>query len=91
MLKFGLYIRSGETYPGFLDLARLAEELGLFGVFLNDHVHGFANDGKEPYLESWTAMTGIGVQTNRIRLSIASSVAAVHCARKRSGPHTCRQ
>lgn len=68
MLNFGLYIRSGETYQGFLELALLAEDLGLFGVFLNDHVHGFANEGKEPYLEAWTAMSGIGVQTSRIRL-----------------------
>lgn len=51
-----------------LELARYSEELGLFGVFLNDHVHGFASNGKEPYLEAWTAMTGIGVQTKRIRI-----------------------
>ncbi|MFX1255033.1 MAG: LLM class flavin-dependent oxidoreductase [Promethearchaeota archaeon] len=67
-MKFGLYIRSGQTYAGMLELAQYADELGLFGVFLNDHVHGFANEGKEPYLEAWTAMTGIGVQTKRIRL-----------------------
>ncbi|MFX1537385.1 MAG: LLM class flavin-dependent oxidoreductase, partial [Promethearchaeota archaeon] len=67
-MKFGLYIRSGQTYAGMLELAQYADELGLFGVFLNDHVHGFANEGKEPYLEAWTAMTGIGVQTKRVRL-----------------------
>ena len=67
-MKFGLYIRSGQTYAGMLELAQYADELGLFGVFLNDHVHGFANEGKESYLEAWTAMTGIGVQTKRVRL-----------------------
>ncbi len=67
-MKFGVYIRAGTTYSGMLELAKQAEKLDYFGVFLNDHVHGFANKGKEPYLEAWTAMTGIGVQTKKIRL-----------------------
>ena len=67
-MKFGVYIRAGTTYSGMLELAKQAEQLDYFGVFLNDHVHGFANKGKEPYLEAWTAMTGIGVQTKKIRL-----------------------
>ncbi|MFW9906139.1 MAG: LLM class flavin-dependent oxidoreductase [Candidatus Thorarchaeota archaeon] len=67
-MKFGVYIRAGTTYSGMLELAQQAEKLDYFGVFLNDHVHGFANEGKEPYLEAWTTMTGIGVQTKKIRL-----------------------
>jgi alkanesulfonate monooxygenase SsuD/methylene tetrahydromethanopterin reductase-like flavin-dependent oxidoreductase (luciferase family) len=51
-----------------LELARHAEELGLWGVFLNDHVHSMREGGREPYLEAWTALAGIGVQTRRIRL-----------------------
>jgi alkanesulfonate monooxygenase SsuD/methylene tetrahydromethanopterin reductase-like flavin-dependent oxidoreductase (luciferase family) len=51
-----------------LDLAQHAEELGYWGVFLNDHVQGLSGDGMQPYLEAWTAMAGIGVQTKRIRL-----------------------
>ncbi|UCD45948.1 MAG: LLM class flavin-dependent oxidoreductase [Candidatus Bathyarchaeota archaeon] len=67
-MKFGYYLRPAETYSGMLELARHSEELGLWGVFLNDHVHGMREGGMEPYLEAWTALAGIGVQTRRIRL-----------------------
>ena len=67
-MEFGYYLRPSVTYPAMIDLAQHAEELGYWGVFLNDHVQGLRGDGMEPYLEAWTAMTGIGVQTKRIRL-----------------------
>ena len=67
-MDFGLYIRPAGTYPAMLELARYAEELGLFGVFLNDHFEGLSGDRKEPYLEAWTAITGIGIETKRIRV-----------------------
>ncbi len=66
-MEFGYYLRPAETYEGMVEMARFAEELGLFGVFLNDHVHSMSG-GREPYLEAWTAMTGIGAETKRIRL-----------------------
>ncbi|MFH2111818.1 MAG: LLM class flavin-dependent oxidoreductase [Candidatus Bathyarchaeota archaeon] len=67
-MQFGVYIRSVVTYENMLELARAAESLGYYGVFLNDHVEGLSGDRKEPYLEAWTAMAGLGVQTRRIRL-----------------------
>ncbi len=67
-MDFGVYLRSGVTYEGILSIAQTADNLGYYGGFINDHVHGFANDGKEPYLEAWTVMTGIGVQTKRLRI-----------------------
>ena len=51
-----------------LELSRYAEELGLFGVFMNDHIEGLSGDRKEPYLESFTALAGIGVETKKIRV-----------------------
>jgi alkanesulfonate monooxygenase SsuD/methylene tetrahydromethanopterin reductase-like flavin-dependent oxidoreductase (luciferase family) len=51
-----------------LELSRYAEELGLFGVFMNDHIEGLSEDRKEPYLEAFTAMAGIGVETKKIRI-----------------------
>ncbi|MBN2335774.1 LLM class flavin-dependent oxidoreductase [Candidatus Bathyarchaeota archaeon] len=66
-MQFGVYIRSAVTYDKMLELARAAEDLGYYGVFLNDHVQGLS-DVKEPYLEAWTAMAGLGVQTEKIRL-----------------------
>jgi len=67
-MEFGYYIRPASTYEGMVEMARHAEELGLFGVFLNDHVHSMRQGGMQPYIEAWTAMAGIGVQTKRIRL-----------------------
>ena len=67
-MEFGYYISPAATYEGMIEMARFAEELGLFGVFLNDHVHSTGQGGMNPMLEAWTAMTGIGVQTKRIRL-----------------------
>jgi alkanesulfonate monooxygenase SsuD/methylene tetrahydromethanopterin reductase-like flavin-dependent oxidoreductase (luciferase family) len=67
-MDFGLYIRAAGNYPAMVDIARYAEELGLFGVFLNDHFEGLSGDRKEPYLEGWTAMVGVGVETRRIRV-----------------------
>ncbi|TRO46393.1 LLM class flavin-dependent oxidoreductase [Candidatus Bathyarchaeota archaeon] len=67
-MEFGYYIRPADTYEGMVEMARYAEELGLSGVFLNDHVHSMRQGGMEPYLEAWTAIAGIGVQTSRIRL-----------------------
>jgi alkanesulfonate monooxygenase SsuD/methylene tetrahydromethanopterin reductase-like flavin-dependent oxidoreductase (luciferase family) len=67
-MEFSLYIRPVGTYPVMLELSRYAEELGLFGVFLNDHIEGLNGDRKEPYLEGFTALTGIGVETKKIRV-----------------------
>jgi len=67
-MDFSLYIRPVGTYPAMLELARYAEELGLYGVFLNDHFEGIGSDRGEPTLESWTSMTGIATQTKKIRV-----------------------
>ncbi len=67
-MKFGVYLRGAETYERMLELARAAEELDYFGVFLNDHVEGLSGDRKEPYWEAWTTITGIGVETDKIRV-----------------------
>ena len=67
-MKFGIYLRNQETYPKMLKTALKAEKLGFTGAYLNDHVIGFANEGKEDYLEAWTVMAGIGVQTSKIKV-----------------------
>ena len=67
-MEFGYYIRPAETYEGMVEMTQYAEELGLYGVFLNDHVQSTSQSGMNPILEAWTAMAGIGAQTKRIRL-----------------------
>jgi len=67
-MDIGVYLRPEVTYDKMLELAKRADELGYFGAFLNDHVHGFGNGGREAYMEAWTAMTGLGVQTKNLRV-----------------------
>jgi alkanesulfonate monooxygenase SsuD/methylene tetrahydromethanopterin reductase-like flavin-dependent oxidoreductase (luciferase family) len=67
-MKFGVYVRGAETFDKMLELTKAAEKLDYYGVFVNDHVEGLSGDRKEPYWEAWTIMTGLGVQTKKIRL-----------------------
>jgi alkanesulfonate monooxygenase SsuD/methylene tetrahydromethanopterin reductase-like flavin-dependent oxidoreductase (luciferase family) len=67
-MKFGVYLRGAQTYPRMLELAKASEELDYYGVFVNDHVEGLSGDRTEPYWEAWTLMTGIGVETKKIRV-----------------------
>ena len=67
-MNFGYYLRPAGSYEGMLELARHAEDLGLQGVYLNDHVQGLFGGEMEPFLEGWTALTGIGLNTRRIRI-----------------------
>ncbi len=67
-MDFGIYLRPASTFEAMKQLAIYAEKNNYFGVFLNDHVHGFKSKGKEPYLEAWTALTAIGALTSKIRL-----------------------
>ncbi len=67
-MEFGIFIRGAVTYEKMLELSLGAEELDYYGVFLNDHVNGFADGGKEPYLEAWTAITALGMQTSKIKV-----------------------
>ncbi|MCW4012494.1 MAG: LLM class flavin-dependent oxidoreductase [Candidatus Bathyarchaeota archaeon] len=67
-MEFGVYVRGAQTYPKMLELAQAAENLGYYGVFVNDHVEGLSGDRSEPYWEAWTLMTGIGVETKKIKV-----------------------
>ncbi len=67
-MKFGYFLRPGVTYDGMVDLARHAEELGLHGAYLNDHVLGLFREERMPFLEAMTTLAAVGVQTKKIRL-----------------------
>lgn len=67
-MEFGIYVRGAQTYPKMLELSRAAEDLDYYGVFVNDHVEGLSGDRSEPYWEAWTLMTGIGVQTKKLKV-----------------------
>jgi F420-dependent oxidoreductase-like protein len=59
----------GATYAQMLALARAAEETGFDAFFRGDHYLGIDADdtGFRP-TDSWTTLTGLGAQTERIRL-----------------------
>ena len=67
-MQFGIYIRPAVTFEEMKKLTLYAEQHDYYGVFLNDHVHGFKQKGKEPYLEAWTVMSALSVLTSKIRL-----------------------
>ena len=67
-MDFGIYLRPAGTFDGMKRLALFAEANAYFGVFLNDHVHGFKSKGKEPYLEAWTVISALANVTTKIRL-----------------------
>jgi alkanesulfonate monooxygenase SsuD/methylene tetrahydromethanopterin reductase-like flavin-dependent oxidoreductase (luciferase family) len=67
-LEFGIYIRPGISFENMKKLTQYGEDNNYFGVFLNDHVHGFKEKGKEPYLESWTILSALSTITHKIRL-----------------------
>ena len=67
-MKFGYFLRPAWSYEGMLELARHAEEIGIHGAYLNDHVIGLFNEAKMPFLEAMTTMAAIGAQTSRLRI-----------------------
>ena len=70
-MEFGLKIRSAVTFDKMKELTLYAEKNNYFGVFINDHVHGFKSKGNEPYLESWTVLSALASVTTKIRLGQA--------------------
>lgn len=70
-MEFGLKIRSAVTFDAMKELTLYAEKNDYFGVFINDHVHGFKSKGNEPYLESWTVLSALASITSKIRLGQA--------------------
>jgi len=67
-MDFSIFIRSGESFENMLNLAEFADQNKYYGVFLNDHIQSFTKKGNDPFLEAWTAMTGIGVRTKNVRI-----------------------
>ena len=67
-MDFWIYLRPASTFDGMKKLALYAEKANFYGIFLNDHVHGFKSKGKEPYLEAWTVMSALTMITTKIKL-----------------------
>src|ERR1700740_3021110 len=83
MLKITLYIGHGDDTPRHIEIAKVVEKAGLYGVAMGEHVslgsdltnypyagglaHGDA--GRKPYLEPTVLHGAIASVTSRVRLS----------------------
>ncbi len=62
-IEFGLFLRMRDDYPSILKLAQEADKRGFTIGYVNDHLLNLRDETLE-FLEAWTVMTAIGVQTN---------------------------
>ena len=74
-LKFGVRLNiqgeMGAKSSGFdytLEMARLAESLGVDAGWIPDHVENAHLDRSKPILEFWTTLSTVGAMTERVRL-----------------------
>ncbi len=67
MVNFGLYVRMRHDWDDILDDALTAETLRFNSLWVNDHLIGFDEEHKDPYLEAWTLMTALAMKT-RLRV-----------------------
>jgi F420-dependent oxidoreductase-like protein len=73
-VRFGVQVAPEDTtYEAMVAVARLVEQLGYDTFWLNDHFVPVLGDKKRPHFESWTLLTALATQTQRIRLGILVS------------------
>lgn len=73
-VRFGVQVAPEDTtYEAVVEVARLVEQLGYDTFWLNDHFAPVLGDKKRPHFESWTLLTALATQTQRIRLGILVS------------------
>ena len=68
-MQFGLDIAQHQlTWDEILTRARLAEDAGLDGIWVFDHLKALYGDPKGPSMEGWTLLAGLARETSRVRL-----------------------
>ncbi|MFQ5977394.1 MAG: LLM class flavin-dependent oxidoreductase [Candidatus Heimdallarchaeota archaeon] len=67
MVEFGLYVRMRHDWEDILEDALKAEALRFNSLWVNDHLIGFDEEHKDPYLEAWTLITTLALKT-RLRV-----------------------
>jgi F420-dependent oxidoreductase-like protein len=68
-VRFGLDIAQHQlTWNEILTRARLAEDAGLDGIWVFDHLKALYGDPKGPSMEAWTLLAGLARETSRVRL-----------------------
>jgi F420-dependent oxidoreductase-like protein len=68
-LQFGAMVpQFGSDYQICRETARTAEALGYDSVWIADHLFGIPGPGDDPFLECWTLLSAIAVETERVRV-----------------------
>ena len=68
-MEFSYYLRPVYNYWDMVELAKHADELKLFGAFINDHLIGlFGSEKTKPFHDSFLTLAGISQHTKHIRL-----------------------
>ena len=68
-MRFGLDIAQHQlTWDEILTRARLAEDAGLDGIWVFDHLKALYGDPRGPSMEGWTLLAGLARETSRVRL-----------------------
>jgi F420-dependent oxidoreductase-like protein len=68
-VRFGLDIAQHQLNSDeILTRARLAEDAGLDGIWVFDHLKALYGDPKGPSMEGWTLLAGLARETSRVRL-----------------------
>jgi probable F420-dependent oxidoreductase len=69
-MKFGIQIEPqfGFSFPEVCDIARDAEELGVTGLWVSDHLFLNRDSAKTDCLEAWTLLAALTQVTTRVRL-----------------------
>ena len=68
-MRFGLDIAQHQlTWDEILTRARLAEDAGLDGIWVFDHLKALYGDPKGPSMEGWTLLAGLARETSGVRL-----------------------
>ena len=70
-VRLGINLWSqASDWPGLLDAARRADELGYDHVWTWDHVYAIFGDPHQPIFEGYTALAALAQATERIRLGL---------------------
>jgi F420-dependent oxidoreductase-like protein len=70
-LRFGIHSGQQHTdFPGYLELWRLAEELGLDWASLFDHFLPIRSDPEGPCFEGMTLLAALAAHTSRLRIGM---------------------
>ncbi|MGH7965987.1 MAG: LLM class flavin-dependent oxidoreductase, partial [Candidatus Binatia bacterium] len=68
-LQFGIVAPQFSTnYQPCRQAAHTTEALGYDSLWIADHLFGIPGPGDDPFLECWTLLTAMAVETQRVRL-----------------------